>query len=296
MDCRDLLRIDSETYAAVIAQIASEAAGHHTRTKRKSERHTHLVDTPLIALFNYGDESKRQAYQVRTVDLSEHGLGFLHGRLEHRNSPVLVLMHDLESGLHKLTGRVAHTRLVAGRIHLVGIHLDDEIDTTRFICESTRARVTQMDNNQEAWTDLVRLSTDEASRIIRAVEHRDETGKTRGKRQVERSEYREGALMVVIHPDEPLRRGCFRVIPMNLSGSGIGFLHGAFLYPGSVCDIMLTNLEGKAELVRGEIARCELAKGRIHQVGVKFAEPIEVSRFMTSETEAPDSENPAQAA
>ncbi len=296
MNCRDLLRIDSETYDAVIAQIASEAARHRTSSKRKKERHTHMVDTPLVALFNYEDESTRQAYQVRTVDLSEQGLGFLHGRLEHRGTTVLVLMHDLEGGLHKLTGKVAHTRLISGRIHLLGVHLDKSLDISRFICKVTTARITDMGADEQAWTDLVKLSANEANRLIRAVEHRDETSKKRNKRAVKRSEYREGALMIVIHPDEPLRRGCFRVIPMNLSACGIGFLHGAFLYPGTVCDIMLTNLEGKSELVRGQIARCELTKGRIHQVGVRFTAPIEVSRFLAKDSEEPGAENPAQAA
>ncbi len=296
MECRDLLRIDSETYATIVAQISSEASVYRTKSKRKKERHTHLVDSPLVALFNYADESTRQAYQVRTVDLSESGLGFLHGRLEHRDTPVLVLKHDLEGGLHKITGRVAHTRLITGRIHLVGVQLDKNIDTRKFICETNRARVSNLGNHQEAWTDLVKLTDTDAQRLIRAVEHRDETGKTRDRRIAKRNEYRKGALMLVLHPDEPLRRGCFQVIPMNLSACGIGFLHGAFLYPGTTCDIMLTNLESKSELIRGEITRCELAKGRIHQVGVRFAAPIEVTRFMMNDPENPDAENPARAA
>jgi PilZ domain len=296
MECRDLLRIDSQTYARVIAQIASQAAGHRAKSKRKSERHTHLVDSPLVALFNYADESSRKAYQVRTVDLSEAGLGFLHGRLEHRDTPVLVLMHDLEGGLHKLTGRVAHTRLIAGRVHLVGVALDHRVETGAFVRDISQTEKTQINSDQQGWTDLVKLPAAEADRLIRAVEYRDENSKTRGKRKIDRNEFREGALMLIVHPDEPLRRGCFRVIPMNLSTSGIGFLHGAFLYPGTTCDIMLTTLEGKSELIRGQIARCELSKGRIHQVGVRFEVPIEVEHFIMPESDESGCQNPAEAA
>lgn len=65
----------------------------------------------------------------------------------------------------------------------------------------------------------------------------------------------------------------------NLSATGIGFLHGSFVYPGSKCLIQLTTMHGTWHNVPATVVRCNYITGRIHEVGVRFLESIDPSEF-----------------
>ena len=65
----------------------------------------------------------------------------------------------------------------------------------------------------------------------------------------------------------------------NISSTGVGFLHGAFAYDKAPCNVILRNLQNQWVRVPGSVARCRMIQGKIHEVGVKFDEPIEVSQF-----------------
>ncbi len=283
MECHDLLKIDNEEYAEVLRQITADAAGHRTSSKRKSERLTHKLDTPLVAVFNYDILEKREAFQVRTVDLSNTGVGFLHAKLEYRDTTVVVLAHNKAGELHKLFGKVAHARLITGRLHLIGMQFDDSIEAEQF--------VTIYEDSQSipgspigAWNDLVRLEGAALERVLRTVKSREQADAKRvSLRKTKRSDFHTESVRLVVQPNDPTRRALFKVTPLNLSSTGAGFLHGAFLYPGTPCDVLLTNIHGETELTRSTVARCELIGGRIHQVGVKFESKLEVSRFLSNE-------------
>lgn len=72
----------------------------------------------------------------------------------------------------------------------------------------------------------------------------------------------------------------YRIIPLDLSSNGIGFIHGSFAYPGTACAVIL-QAPGSDEhfKVNGSITRCQLITGRIHSIGVKFDEEIDASPF-----------------
>lgn len=244
MDCVDLLRIDNETYERIVAKIQSTSATHEGSSKRRSERLLFQLPHNQIVVFDYKIRAQRKAYQVRPIDLSELGMGFLHGSFVHPGTPTLALIKNLDGEFEQIAGRVAHCRLIEGRIHAVGMEFD---------------------------------------RIIDEIRERNEGSKEAGRRTSERHEYREGAMLVILHPGDPDRRSPFRVVPANLSSGGVGFLHGAFVHPGTPCDIMLSKLTGEPELIHGVVARCELASGRVHLVGVKFNAPIDTRRFIAGE-------------
>ena len=66
----------------------------------------------------------------------------------------------------------------------------------------------------------------------------------------------------------------YLVHPYNISEGGIGFLHGIFLYPGSRCTVHLKTPDNKRMSAPGVVVRCTHVSGKMHDVGVKFDEPI----------------------
>ncbi len=94
--------------------------------------------------------------------------------------------------------------------------------------------------------------------------------------------YREQTIAIRI--DSPnggsvdLRMAC-----RNLSCGGIGLLHNAFLYTGTKCVVILPRAIGGFQPVSGEIVRCQHRRGMIHEIGVKFAVPIEVRDFIRND-------------
>lgn len=86
---------------------------------------------------------------------------------------------------------------------------------------------------------------------------------------------REGLILQVDKDDTRLI-----VRPRNISSSGIGLLHGSFLYPGTTCTIALKTTAGKHVLASGRIVHCRCVRGRAHEVGVQFDNPIDVEDFV----------------
>ena len=77
--------------------------------------------------------------------------------------------------------------------------------------------------------------------------------------------------------------GCDRIMKVacrNISSGGICVLHNAFLHPGSPCAIVLKDLNVGQTVVHGDITRCEHWRGLIHEVGIKFREPIDMRSFV----------------
>jgi len=75
------------------------------------------------------------------------------------------------------------------------------------------------------------------------------------------------------------------ILPRNLSRQGIGFLHGRFVYPNSPCSITLRTLDNETITCEGEIVRCRHISGTIHDVGVRFSVPVDLSLFTRMSTD-----------
>lgn len=72
------------------------------------------------------------------------------------------------------------------------------------------------------------------------------------------------------------------VVPArNLSRGGTAFLSGHFIYPGTPCVVHLVTTRNQVIPVRGAIARCRYLEGSgsAYEVGVRFANPIDVALF-----------------
>ncbi len=71
-----------------------------------------------------------------------------------------------------------------------------------------------------------------------------------------------------------------RYVCRDLSGSGVGILHGSFVYPGTRCIVHVPHPIKRFVPVPGVVARCRLMQRHIHEVGIKFRQPLSVREFV----------------
>jgi hypothetical protein len=287
MQCKDLLGIDDATHTRIAAQLKSKAS----RADAREAQLCFDLETPMVAILNHGDPNARSAYQVRPIDISARELRFLHGRAEAANAPVVALLRDTGGALQMVPGRLAGARLVTGRIHLLTMRFDNGVDPAHFVhlsglSEDERREVSVW---QQHWKSLIKIEEKDLFDLMEELQSREDRQEFRVKRRSPRLSYRQGAILVVLNPEDPTHWGAFRVPTMDLSNSGLGFLHGVFVHSGTPCDILLTDVDGRTEIVHARVARCQVARGTVHQVGVRFDEPLAVERFMSRpEASRPD--------
>lgn len=86
-----------------------------------------------------------------------------------------------------------------------------------------------------------------------------------------------GVLLEIEHPGGAVSR--FIVRPRDISQTGMGFMHGGFLYKGSKVTITIVMMDREMIVLRGQVARCRHLKARIHEIGMSFAEPLDFDPF-----------------
>lgn len=87
----------------------------------------------------------------------------------------------------------------------------------------------------------------------------------------------------------------FLVPTRNISCGGLVFIHCGYVHPRTACRVRVTTLDGRWEIVRGVVAWCKYIDGRMHDVGVRFDNPIDVAPFVAPGTNLEDAA-PASAA
>lgn len=98
-----------------------------------------------------------------------------------------------------------------------------------------------------------------------------------------------GVIATLHHPGGSVVN--YLVRPRNLSRRGVGFLHGNFVHIGSRCQVHLLRLDRRPEAINGAVARCQHVDGLVHEIGVRFDEPIELAHFLTRPGDALPVEN-----
>jgi len=70
------------------------------------------------------------------------------------------------------------------------------------------------------------------------------------------------------------------VTARNLSVGGLGFLHGGFLYQGTLCEMQVPTIYGDHRTLRGSVRSCRHVSGNIHDIGVQFDDAIDPYEFL----------------
>jgi two-component system, chemotaxis family, chemotaxis protein CheY len=99
------------------------------------------------------------------------------------------------------------------------------------------------------------------------------------KRDFARWPFRRAAVPIKItHPNGTM--ATLSVACRNISRGGMAILHSAFLHPGTRCSITLPHPTKGMIQLEGWVARCTHRLGMIHEIGVTFAEPVDVRELL----------------
>jgi CheY-like chemotaxis protein len=69
----------------------------------------------------------------------------------------------------------------------------------------------------------------------------------------------------------------------NLSVGGMSLLHSAFVYTDTPITVDLPRADKKIQRVTGKVMRCDHVRGVIHELGIKFDEPINLRDFQEAD-------------
>lgn len=141
--------------------------------------------------------------------------------------------------------------------------------------------------NNEGCTDLLRLSPNELRRLTEVAKQAraDATSSGTVAQAVDRRKasrlHLGNAVRLVCETrrsdDRPVKHmvKCF-----DISSTGIGFLHGAFIHPGTSVVLTMLSHEDAGFRMRGNIVRSRHLTRHVHEVGVKFDAPIDICAML----------------
>ena len=99
------------------------------------------------------------------------------------------------------------------------------------------------------------------------------------RRRVRRAPCRQ-VLAVFLDLEHPSgAKSTFLVRPRDISRTGLGFIHGAYIHPTSKAELTLVLPDRELLRKHGVVARCRHVRGKVHEVGVAFDEPFPFDPF-----------------
>jgi len=111
-----------------------------------------------------------------------------------------------------------------------------------------------------------------------------ETTVDKSKRKHERRRYRTRGAVVYLRQAESIV--AFTVPTRNISEEGLAFLHGQMMYVGQPCVVHLATKDGQWLTIDATVVRCRHVKAMIHEIGLKFAKPIDLDGLLHVEAPA----------
>ena len=131
--------------------------------------------------------------------------------------------------------------------------------------------------------DILRISVREAAEVLDRIDRDAVRYSGQERRKASRQSCRGMSRSPVLLEGEPIGNRTYALYPRNISSLGMSLLHGKFVYDGTACVVGLQTLDGQVVPVRAHVVHCRLITGRIHELGVRFDEPIELADFLTQE-------------
>lgn len=67
----------------------------------------------------------------------------------------------------------------------------------------------------------------------------------------------------------------------DVSNGGLGIMHPNFVHQGSACSLALVGRDRKIILkIKGEVVRCTHFRGAVHDIGIRFCEPVKLELYV----------------
>jgi CheY-like chemotaxis protein len=126
--------------------------------------------------------------------------------------------------------------------------------------------------------NTIGLGQRELAELLDRIEGPEKPG-DKAHRDFVRWPFRQTSIRVqVFHPGGA--NAAITVACRNISRTGIAILHSAYMHPGTKCQVILPH-PSRGELpVDGWVTRCIHRAGVVHEVGIRFAAPIEVQEIL----------------
>ena len=128
--------------------------------------------------------------------------------------------------------------------------------------------------------DILRLSAKKIDELRGLIDQRAHDDISQERRQAPRVPFRLSVRLGVLLENEIKGRRTYALAPRNISRTGLSLLHGKFVYGGTNCVVGLPALDGQVIPARGRVIWCRLIAGRVHELGIRFDEPVEVGEFV----------------
>ncbi len=127
----------------------------------------------------------------------------------------------------------------------------------------------------------VHLSPTQRIELLHAIALRSEAQPERTRRKDPRFALPDTAVIV----DELCQQGAptqrVLITGRDIGRGGMGFLHNGFLQPGTLCRFAFADADRNAVCERsGVVCRCEYVRGMVHDIGVRFDEPMPITALM----------------
>ncbi len=140
----DLLKLTHRQALAILEEIATKAAGHAGggSDHREYERLPFSEEALLLCKLQSIDRGVAvdgPAFLVKCVDISEGGMGFLHGAYVHVGTPCVVTLIARQKTGFRVSATVARCQHVRGHIHIIGVKFDEPMEVAQIESLKTQA-------------------------------------------------------------------------------------------------------------------------------------------------------------
>ncbi len=124
----------------------------------------------------------------------------------------------------------------------------------------------------------VRLDDASVAKILDALDAACTPGAQERRRHA-RYRYRTRGCVVHMQQPQDCSAIAYLVPTRDISTSGLSFLHSNYVHLGTPCLAELLTKDGQQRRVLGNVVRCRLISGTLHEVGVRFIEDVSTDDF-----------------
>ncbi len=124
----------------------------------------------------------------------------------------------------------------------------------------------------------------DAERILDSLDEAAAQDARAAKRRSARRTWRRRLKITVAQPGGDLTSA--QVVTRNLSSGGLSFLNNGFLHVGSRCKLQLITADNAWVDVQATVVRCRYVAARVHEISVRFDEPVDEGQFASQELSA----------
>jgi hypothetical protein len=129
---QDILRLKPQEAAEILRTIESSTKDSVGRERRKWPRVPYRA-APRVAVIIESEQLGKRTYALIPRNISRMGMSLLHGKFVYDGTPCVAGLKALDGQLVPVRGKVTWCRLIAGRIHEMGLQFEEPIDLDDFV-------------------------------------------------------------------------------------------------------------------------------------------------------------------